>query len=109
MQNSFDDESGCRESMIGDGLICHDKKHIDGQGRHRAISQDTGLPVKITDYNSGFMGTPESFNSFTTQAILIFVIIFIIIQVGAFVCWNDHYKWFSVNVTSCWENKESMS
>jgi hypothetical protein len=51
----------------------------------------------------------ESYNGFKDRmysTIIIFILLFIAIQVGAFVCWNNHYNWFKIQVKSCWGDKD---
>lgn len=102
--NSYDEESGCRESMLGDGFICPDLKDINEKGHYRAI-MESGNHVPISDSNSGYMNTVENFNTFMSYMILVYVIIFIGIQIVALICWNDHYKWFGIELKSCWSDK----
>ena len=36
----------------------------------------------------------------------IWIALFVLIQIGAIICWNQHYRWFSVSVKSCWDNEQ---
>lgn len=104
--NSFaNDENGCRESLLNNGFICPDPEDMNEQGLFRAI-MESGNPVKISEYNSGYMATPEEFNNHISNLLYVYVIGFIGIQIFALIFWNEHYKWFKVEMKSCWGDKK---
>jgi hypothetical protein len=96
--------------MVDGRIICPDKTlETDDKGQYRAVIQETGKYVDHNEYRSGYMGSYEYFVDYTMFPVNIMVVIFGLIQFVAFLCWNDHYKWFRVELKSCWKDDEYRS
>lgn len=96
--NSLDDQ-GCRISYHVDRVICPDPSgRLAEDGNPLAVFKDTGK--RTSDYAG--MWPEDIVKNFALLSLLPFIII----QIIAFFSWNSHYHWLSLEVKSCWPDKD---
>ncbi len=87
------DENGCRISLLDNSkIVCPD------------------LPIQkdpIGNLICSKCGTWETMNPPETLYLFfsMMVVIEVLIQIIAFICWNMHFKWFKLELKSCWSNE----
>jgi len=90
--NSYDD-NGCRISLQNSSqIVCPD------------------LPIRYDLMGNTLCSTcgndSKSMTSESTiyQGLYLYIAFQVIAQLVAFLCWNEHFKWFRFEVKSCWGN-----